>query len=181
MRVTGHIAVGAASYLLAATLLPEHTIVNSGVVFWYVGLFLTLLGACLPDIDHPESTIGQKVKIISYPLSLFFGHRGITHSLIAVAAMLYCGYYFTTNYINTQMMFVPCVALGYLSHLFADSLTPQGIRPFYPMKKRFCIPIIQNGVIEVVVYVLLLSGAIWFYFNTPEHLGTAQSPSFGFR
>ena len=63
MRVTGHIAVGAASYLFTATILPGHAIFNSGIVIWYVGLFLTLLRACLPDLAHPESTISQKALL----------------------------------------------------------------------------------------------------------------------
>lgn len=180
MRVTGHIAVGAASYLYTATFLPGHSIFNNGPIIWFAGLFLTLLGALLPDVDHPESTVGKKIQIISYPLSLVFGHRGITHSLCAVFAMLWLGYYFSAISVNEELAIIPCIALGYLSHLFADSLTPQGIRPFYPSKKRFCIPIVQNGLIEVVVYVLILSSSVWVYFK----LGTGDIDSvsgYGFR
>ncbi len=165
MRVTGHVAVGAASYLYASTLLPSHPIFNEGLVFWYVGLLLTIFGSLLPDIDHPESTFGRKVKFISYPLSLIFGHRGITHSIWAILAMLYAAWYFLTEFINVGLLFVPCIALGYLSHLFADALTPQGIMPFYPIRKRFCFPIIQNGLLEVITYVLILSSAIWVFFK----------------
>ncbi len=165
MRVTGHVAVGASSYLYAATIYGGHPIYQNGVVFWFSGLLLTIFGSLLPDVDHPGSAFGSKVRFISYPLSLVFGHRGITHSIWALIGMCWLGWYFLTEYINVAFLFVPCLALGYLSHLFADALTPQGIVPFWPMKKRFRFPIVQNGVMEVITYVLIMSSAIWTYQN----------------
>ncbi|EJE4724523.1 metal-dependent hydrolase [Vibrio parahaemolyticus] len=181
MRVTGHIAVGAASYLYTATFLPEHSVFNNGPIIWFAGLFLTLFGALLPDADCPESTVGKKILIISYPLSLVFGHRGITHSLWAIFAMLWLGYYFYGISFNSELAIIPCIALGYLSHLFADSLTPQGIRPFYPSRKRFCIPIVQNGLIEFVLYVLILSSAVWAYFKLGPGAAIDSVSGYGFR
>lgn len=179
MRVTGHIAVGAASYLYAATLLPEHPVFNSGIVLWYVGLFLTLFGSLLPDIDTPESTFGSKVKIVSYPLSLIFGHRGITHSLIAIAGIFYVGYYFSVNTFYNGAIIVPCLALGYLSHILSDLITPKGVPLLYPYRRRFSIPIIRNGLIEVFVYVLIFSGSVWCYFNVGPM--TLSASTIGFR
>jgi len=41
----------------------------------------------MPDIDHPQSAFGKRVLPLSIPIATVFGHRGITHSLLAVAGM----------------------------------------------------------------------------------------------
>ena len=46
------------------------------------------IGALLPDIDHPSSWVGRRLRVISRPLAATIGHRGITHSLVAVVACL---------------------------------------------------------------------------------------------
>lgn len=45
-----------------------------------------LIGSLLPDIDHPRSWIGRRILFISLPLSALVGHRGVTHSLLAILA-----------------------------------------------------------------------------------------------
>ena len=46
---------------------------------------LAVAGPLSPDIDHPKSWVGRRMKLISIPISKLFGHRGITHSIVAVA------------------------------------------------------------------------------------------------
>ncbi|WP_016586988.1 metal-dependent hydrolase, partial [Yersinia pestis] len=50
--------------------------------WWHIipGALLTSL---LPDIDHPKSILGQRLKWVSVPIARVFGHRGFTHSLLA--------------------------------------------------------------------------------------------------
>ena len=38
---------------------------------------IAAVGGLLPDIDHPESVIGRRVRFLSHPISAIFGHRGI--------------------------------------------------------------------------------------------------------
>ncbi|PFR46284.1 hypothetical protein COK29_31030, partial [Bacillus cereus] len=43
------------------------------------------LGALLPDIDEPNSFIGQRTRGVSDLIHAVFDHRGMTHSLIGIA------------------------------------------------------------------------------------------------
>lgn len=178
MTVTGHLALGASSYLWAATLVPGHEIFNSGIIIWYVGLFITMFGALTPDLDHPSSTFGSRVKIISIPLSAIFGHRGITHSAFAVVGIAFAGYYFLGDVRYGDLtQYIPFLCIGYLSHLFADYISG-GIPIFYPIKKKYGIYIVRNDVTEVLVYVLLFSFSIWAYFNRGEFIDLSSYGGF---
>lgn len=110
----------------------------------------SVVGSLIPDLDHPKSVIGKKVKPVSKGISKAFGHRGMTHSPIAL--ILYTmfilkltsnpeGYYellFNYGAIGS--------AVGYLSHLILDMLTIGGIPLFYPMsKKKFKLAKFKTG------------------------------------
>ncbi len=96
----------------------------------------------LPDINHPKSFLGQRLKWISKPIARAFGHRGFTHSLLAVFALL------ATFYLKVpESWFIPADALqgmvlGYLSHILADMLTPASIPLLWPCRWRFRLPIL---------------------------------------
>jgi inner membrane protein len=81
------------------------------------------ISALLPDIDHPESLLGRKIKPISWLINKLLGHRTITHSLdfaigLCIVVLL------SSNFAYWAWMF----ALGYISHLLLDSLTLSGIK-----------------------------------------------------
>lgn len=111
--------------------------------WWLVGLlagfpitgFNTLaaaLGGLLPDIDHPNSVVGRRVRFLSVPLSSIFGHRGFTHSLLAVVLIGAMVVHFT---LEGQSLLLP-VCIGYLSHILGDTLSASGVPLFYPYSKR---------------------------------------------
>ena len=80
----------------------------------------------MPDIDHPQSAFGKRVLPLSIPIAAVFGHRGITHSLLAVAGMSWL-IWWSLHHLHWQQGYaVPVVvgvATGYLSHLVGDWLT----------------------------------------------------------
>lgn len=94
------------------------------------------IGALLPDIDHPGSVVGRRLKLVSIPVSMIFGHRGITHSLIAVVAMAAA----IAWQIGSQS-WIAALAVGYLTHLIGDWLTPSGIPFLWPNRRKFASPI----------------------------------------
>jgi inner membrane protein len=118
------------------------------------GIFylLVLLGALLPDIDHPGSLLGRRCWFISYPLHRCFGHRSITHSLLAVLLLavtcialgstgiaLYSsqGASVSPVLLNTLHLALFSLLFGYIMHLLADSLTKEGIPLLWPYEKRY--------------------------------------------
>jgi len=112
-----------------------------------VFVVVALIATFIPDIDTKFSKLGK--KRIFRPLQFFVSHRGFFHSFIFLGLIALV---FT--------MFLPRIVfpfvLGYGLHLFADSLTIQGIRPLYPLKTRIRGKIKTGGRLETVVLVCFL-------------------------
>jgi membrane-bound metal-dependent hydrolase YbcI (DUF457 family) len=75
------------------------------------------IGAMLPDLDYKKTPDAR--------------HRKVAHNvwvLIAISAAIFL---FTSSF-----EFAAAFALGFLSHILADSLTPLGVYPLYPFRKQ---------------------------------------------
>jgi len=132
---------------------------------WWHIISAALLTSLLPDIDHPSSIIGQRFKWVSLLIAKLFGHRGFTHSLLAILS----GIILIRTDIFAYWFFPPDVLhamiIGYFSHLLADMLTPAGIPLLWPFRWRFCIPLInssKNNQSEHVFCTLLLGCALFW-------------------
>ena len=126
--------------------------VENKVVFVVVALIATFI----PDIDTKFSKLGKR-KVFR-PLQFFVSHRGFLHSFVFLALISLIFY-----------LFLPIVlvgfVLGYGLHLFADGFTIQGIRPFYPFKRRLHWKIKTGGKLEVVIFVGFLIADLLLLFS----------------
>src|SRR3989344_6776037 len=103
---------------LAFGLLISLLIVNTiNVSYPIIFVILVTLFSSLPDIDHPKSKIGRKLFFISWPISIFFKHRGFFHSIFPPAIL------FIVLSVIGQHFFALTIALGYISHLLGDAIT----------------------------------------------------------
>ncbi|MBR9703375.1 metal-dependent hydrolase [Candidatus Woesearchaeota archaeon] len=132
-------------------------------VLWGGDPFLTLvsaaLGALLPDIDHPASFIGRRVK----PVAWLARHRGFFHSLFGAAILtgLYEVILRTSGYVNTPL---PAYFFaGFLSHLILDASTKEGIQPFYPAKKKIKGQKRTGSLLEWIFLLAMLAVLIWYW------------------
>lgn len=149
MMAGSHIALGAAAWLVAAPSLGLQATSP-------VSLSLAVLGSLLPDIDHPKSWVGKKTRPLSNVISTVLGHRGVTHSLVAVAA---CGWLALHASVPAEIAWP--LAIGYLSHLAGDLLTPRGLRLMWPVKGTWALPVCRTGgAFEPLVVALVLSFAL---------------------
>jgi inner membrane protein len=151
MMARSHVVVGLAAWVAAAPLLHV-----SAIDPVYLGL--AVIGSLLPDVDHPKSWVGRRTRPVSTALAAALGHRGVTHSAIAVVGLalllVYAGY---------RRGVVSALAVGYLSHLAADMLTPQGLRLAWPLRGTWGLPLCRTGsAAEPVIVVALLCGTIWW-------------------
>lgn len=115
----------------------------------YVFIIVIVLAGSLPDIDHTKSKIGRRLFLFSWIINLIFGHRKLIHSIIfatflSLAIRIFFGDYWAPFYI------------GYLSHLFLDLLTKQGLQVFYPYNFKISGFIKTNGLVEKSFLLLLL-------------------------
>ena len=104
-------------------------------------LFLAILtfASVLPDIDLPRSKIGKKFGFISRIINIFFGHRGLFHSLFLGLILFFVFYYF-----NLKLIAI-AVLIGYISHLLMDGLTKEGVLFFTPFSSLRLKGFIRTG------------------------------------
>ena len=126
-----------------------------------VSILASEAGALIPDIDEPNSFVGKKVRFLSKGLKVVFGHRGIIHTPIFLGILL-VGFYFLYSHIPIsfqQYSILACInfAVGYISHLFLDMLTPAGIMVFYPFSKnRFRFMALKGDYRDLLVSIICL-------------------------
>ena len=142
------------THLLIAIIFALFFIPFFSFVHYVVFSVLFLFAALLPDIDHPGSMLGKKLWPFSSLISLFFGHRGLFHSIFVPILFLFLGWYFQILWMGLAF------ACGYMSHLLADSLTLSGVKPFGvgPRVRGFMR---TGGLLECVFFVLLLLFLLW--------------------
>ena len=151
MMARSHVVVGLATWIATAPLL--HLPVGNPA---YVALVVA--GSLLPDVDHPKSWVGRRSRPISTAIAATLGHRGVTHSAFAVLGLavllLQVGY---------RRGLVSALALGYLSHLAADMLTPRGLRLAWPLRRTWGVPLCRVGSPAEPLIVLVLVGGIGWW------------------
>lgn len=104
---------------------------------------IVLISSLFPDIDSGASYLGQ--KIIFKPVQMVSDHRGIFHSYtMAVFLSIVLAYFFP--------VFALPFFIGYSFHLFADSFTTQGIRPFWPLKSVSTGSVSTGGKVEKAIF-----------------------------
>jgi len=114
---------------------------------YYIFIPFALIATLLPDIDTGFSTMG-KMKA-GRMIQFFVRHRGVFHSFtfcIIVSVIL--------------AAFIPILALpfflGYSLHLFVDSFTPEGIKPFWPWSKSSSWRLRTGSTIETTLFLSFL-------------------------
>ena len=95
------------------------------------------LGTLLPDIDHPQSFLGKKNKLVSKVTNKTFGHRGATHSILALGFLFIIFSLIQTKYLTSAAKYLGFwLILGYFLHLLEDAFSKDAVWWFWPLKKR---------------------------------------------
>jgi inner membrane protein len=158
MMARSHVVVGLTAWV--ATAPPLHIPTLNPIY-----LALVVAGSLLPDIDHPKSWVGRRTRPISTSIAATFSHRGITHSAIAVigltALLLHAGY---------RRAGISALIIGYLSHLAADMLTPQGLRLAWPARRTWGLPLCRtDSPMEPIIVTVMAGGtALWLLRHHPS-------------
>ncbi len=136
MTAQGHLLFSVTCVLLAHKV--ELTPALADASLWHI-VPMALASALLPDLDHPRSLLGRQLPWISGPLSRLFGHRGFTHSLLAVGMGVWGLAQVEAPWLLSGAV-RDALIVGYLSHLLGDWLTPMGIPLLWPWRRRFRLP-----------------------------------------
>jgi inner membrane protein len=154
-----HVVFGVLFYLMAVLFGAPMSVINIG---------MAALGALMPDIDHPKSYISTKLPGGTV-MPRFVEHRGATHTIEAAflitALVGGLAYWITDSYWPGIAFFI-----GYISHLFADTLTVSGIKwsrfsSFHPRGK---IRTGTRGEGLVLILVTFTTLVLFAYLLLPE-------------
>lgn len=101
-------------------------------------------GSLLPDVDEPQSYIGRRTRGLSDVTKGIFGHRGFTHSILAIILM-FIPYLLVANPsvvgLNDHVIWTILkpilfgIGLGYALHIAGDMLSKSGVPLFLPISK----------------------------------------------
>jgi len=118
-------------------------------------ILVAILGAIIPDIDHPRSVIGRTFPFISIPLERRYGHRTITHSFIGwfissiifgvvvvFITLIYAILIRSADPLSNPLIarWVAAFSISYFSHLILDMFNPRGSQMFWPDTGRDVLP-----------------------------------------
>ncbi|HNX59857.1 MAG TPA: metal-dependent hydrolase [Spirochaetota bacterium] len=110
----------------------------------------------LPDMDHPESLAGRLIPGLSKTILRKYGHRTVTHSLLAIAVI---------SVIAIPVVFVSPMVYGaivaaFASHIFIDLFNKAGVKLMAPFTQKeyisFHTQTLRIGVRSWQEYVLLV-------------------------
>ncbi|MBN8594002.1 MAG: metal-dependent hydrolase [Anaerolineae bacterium] len=155
MMGTSHMLIGAAAGLGAAYLLQAPAPLELMAVATFTAL--------LPDIDHPQGTLRRKIPLVDDLLLFWLPHRGITHTVLAVALVaVICNLLHTAGLLSVDL----CVAavFGYISHLVADLMTVSGLKVWWPLSDEtyhLWPGLRTGGITESLVCLVVFVGIGW--------------------
>ena len=101
----------------------------------FVSLGAVALGTVFPDIDEPHSWIGARTRGISDLIHTFFGHRGITHSLVGLT-LAFLTVLLMTTLTSFNLMTGLFFVFGYGLHLIEDSFSKSGVKWLLPLTNK---------------------------------------------
>ena len=122
-----------------------------------LALALLAFGSLLPDIDHPQSTLGRLFLFVSVPLNQHFGHRRTVHGFAVWGGVALLG-----------MVWSPALwlGLGALSHITIDLLNIAGVQALMPFSEKVCVLFKKKwrfsvGSKEELVFLVIFGAFVW--------------------
>jgi inner membrane protein len=171
----------ALTYVLATYPLTKMSLATALVAFT-----ANMIGSLAPDIDQPTAALWHRIRagsiIGKIVQPLLGGHRYISHSVIGI--FLFGGF---TRFVLDQMHHVLLVdmnivwwgfMIGFLSHLFMDTFTHDGVPWLFPIPIKFGIPPLRafrpktGGIVEksFVFPMLLIANIVMVYTHYGKFL-----------
>lgn len=95
---------------------------------------IAALAALIPDLDCRRSYVGRMIRPLSAWLEDSFGHRTLTHSLLAQALVG------AASFLLLPFGYFLAFTSGWVSHSILDMMTTSGVCWFWPNRARCVIP-----------------------------------------
>lgn len=120
-------------------LTPTHVITATTLFIGFGGTsvlagMVAVASSIAPDLDSRVSTAGKLLPFVAEPIEYHFGHRTITHSLLAQVVLS------GLAFLLLPQQFALAITLGLSSHAVCDMMTARGVCWFWPSMVRCVIP-----------------------------------------
>ncbi len=165
-----HNAIAFASLVTVAAIFPPKDL----NVLTLVGSMVAVsIGALFPDMDQAGNDLWNFLpasnSLGSVFRRIFYKHRTLTHSLVGVY-LTFRGLewllpkFLNPAYVNPQIILWAFI-IGFLSHLFSDSFTEEGVPFLFPINLNFGIPPIRSWRIKTGHWFenFLIFPGVWVY------------------
>ncbi len=138
--------IGAFAALI--TVAAYYPVSHLGIATAITALIANIVGALLPDADQASNRLWDLLPGGNYVGKLlrnvFLSHRTLSHSILGVYLIYQLNLWliprlFNPSFVDPQII-INSIMIGYLSHLFLDALTEEGIPIFFPITWKFGIP-----------------------------------------
>lgn len=98
----------------------------------WVSIVAAPSGSYMPDIDLHRSKMGSRHKILSKILT----HRGITHTLLVPALLVFLQYVIMDMRLPLLPELIFGFNVGWVVHIIADMFNKKGVPILWPLTKR---------------------------------------------
>jgi inner membrane protein len=159
MMGKSHMTFGTGCGVAALALMGVNPLERESVAVYGIALSLATFASLMPDMDVPNATVWSTLGIgpqqakknpvswvghqIVKAITSFIPHRGFTHWLItwlALSVIVTVGFTFLATFIErpvqSALIIGVAFAVGYVSHIFADTCTMSGVAIFAPFVSR---------------------------------------------
>lgn len=171
----------AAMVTVAAYYPPESFNVATGAVALVGGV----VGSLLPDIDQASNRLWDLLPagdiLGRFFRRIFLAHRTISHSILGIFIVYEVVGWLLPKILNPDFIYVPvvwaAVMIGFISHIFLDGFTEEGVPLFFPLRLKIGFPPIASwriktgkGFEKFVVFPGILVYIVWFVSSNYEKL-----------
>lgn len=182
MTARTHDAFALASLVTAAAFFPPASL-NLPTIF--AAVIGNNIGALIPDMDSAGNRLWDLLpagdhlgKIFK---RVFYKHRTLSHSFMGIFLIyqffnLTLPFFLNPDYINTDIV-ISSIMIGVISHIFADSLTEEGVPLLFPINISFGFPPVSSWRIKTgkwfekfIVYPAVWLYLFWFVQNFKDQL-----------
>ena len=182
MTARTHDAFAFASLIAVAAFYPPTSLNFLTLV---IAVIANNIGALIPDMDSAGNRLWDLLPLGDHLAKIFrrifYKHRTISHSILGVVVIYLFLSWLFPMILNPEFLdpfvVLAAIMIGYVSHIFADGLTKEGVPLLFPFKLNFGLPpaksmrIKTGGKIEkYIVYPGILVILLLFIYMNQDKL-----------
>lgn len=172
MTARTHDAFAFASLVSVAAFFPPTSL---NLLTLFMAVIANNIGALIPDMDSAGNRLWDLLPLGDHLAKIFrrifYKHRTLSHSILGVVIIyLFLNWLLmmilNTEFLNPNVILVG-IMVGYISHIFADSMTREGVPLLFPLKIDFGLPPVKSLRIKTggKIEKYIIYPGVWVYLG----------------